>query len=87
MSYIKDFIVEFLYVFVNKEYRYLQDVGAIIRKHRMLLKMSQSQLAFEVGLTLRQIQRIEKGDTNSGIIYYYRIAEALEVELKELLDF
>jgi transcriptional regulator with XRE-family HTH domain len=47
--------------------------------------MSQSQLAYEVSVTLRQIQRMEAGETNASIVSYYRIAQVLEVDLNILL--
>lgn len=52
----------------------------------MQLRMSQSQLAYETGTTLRQIQRIERGDYNAGILYFVRIARSLSSTLDELLQ-
>lgn len=73
------------YFEINREK--LSAIGDKIRKTRMLKSISQSQLAFEVNTTLRQIQRIELGEINAGILYYIQIAEVLETPLKDLLDF
>ena len=64
----------------------LKLLGANIRKARVSQKMSQSQLAFEAGTTLRQIQRIERGDYHAGIMYYWKIFEALRSNPNHLMD-
>ncbi len=48
------------------------------------MNLSQSQLAYETGTTLRQIQRIESGEINAGVLYYIKIAEVLEVDIIEI---
>ena len=68
---------------LNKEF--LPVYGDNIRRIRTNRNLSQSQLAFEVGTTIRQIQRIEKGEINAGILYYRSIAEILEGELIEII--
>lgn len=62
----------------------LRQLGDNIRKRRLQLRMSQSQLAYETETTLRQIQRIERGDYNAGILYFMRIARSLNSTLNDL---
>lgn len=65
---------------LNKvEGKFLKTIGENVRKHRVQNDISQSQLAFEINSSLRQVQRIENGEANSSIIYYYRIAEVLNI--------
>jgi transcriptional regulator with XRE-family HTH domain len=72
-------------VAVKKRASFLVQVGDRIRKERLKLGISQSQLAYEIKTSLRQIQRIENGEVNTGIISLYKIAEALEVDIKKLI--
>ncbi|MBC9811868.1 helix-turn-helix transcriptional regulator [Crocinitomicaceae bacterium CZZ-1] len=64
----------------------LPKIGDKIRKLRMSKNLSQSQLAFEVGTTLRQIQRIEVGTVNAGILYYIQIAKVLDIEFHDFFE-
>ena len=57
---------------------------AAVRKEKDL---TQHALAFETGLTLSQIARIETGVINTSLNTIFIIAKALEVEPKELFDF
>lgn len=69
----------------NPEKQFLFSLGENIRKYRLKNNMSQSQLAYEISVTLRQIQRMEAGETNASITFYYRIAQVLEIDLIHLL--
>lgn len=71
---------------LNKaENKILKSIGDNIRKYRLKQNISQSQLGFEISTTLRQIQRIEKGETNAGVLYFIKIAEALDIDINKLL--
>jgi len=48
---------------------------------------TQSQLAFESGLSLSQIARIETARINPTISTVIKIARTLDIPLKELFDF
>lgn len=61
-------------------------VGKRIRDTRKSLNMSQEDLANEADIPLSQIGRIERGETNPTISTLYVIANALNVDLKVLLD-
>ena len=71
---------------MNKaDHKLLKTVGDNIRKYRLKQNISQTQLAFEINSTLRQIQRIESGEYNAGLLYFIKIAEALEVDIKKII--
>jgi transcriptional regulator with XRE-family HTH domain len=69
----------------NSEKQFLFSLGENIRKYRLKNNMSQSQLAYEISVTLRQIQRMEAGEANASITSYYRIAQVLEIDLNSLI--
>ena len=60
------------------------NVGLRIRKLRLKTGLTQGQLAFECGIELSQISRIERGVINTSITTVYKIAEVLEISVKEL---
>ena len=53
----------------------------------MKQKISQDQLAFEIGTDQKQISRIERGEINTSIAHILAIASVLNVHVKELWDF
>ena len=63
----------------------LTSIGEKIRKYRVARGISQSQLAFEIDTTLRQIQRIEKGNIQAGVLYYINISKVLEIQLSDII--
>ncbi len=87
LSQLRNLIYEFLYVSNNEDSLILKTIGSNIRRIRVSIGLSQSQLAFEANTTIRQIQRIEKGTSNAGILFYILIAEVLQVDLNTLSDF
>ena len=48
---------------------------------------TQSQLAFESGLSLSQIARIETARINPTISTVFKLARTLDIPLRELFDF
>jgi len=67
--------------------RIIKKLGKKIRTLRKAQKISQSQLSFESNVRINQIGRIERGEINTSISTIIAIAEALDVELKDLFDF
>jgi len=61
-------------------------VGQNIRIRRMASRMSQEQLAHNLGITFQQVQKYEKGTNRIGSGRLLRIASILGVELTELFD-
>ncbi len=54
-------------------------VGGRIRMRRMMLKLSQTQLANELGVTFQQVQKYEKGTNRVGASRLQKIANVLGV--------
>lgn len=61
-------------------------LGARIRELRLQKEMSQEDLANEADVPLSQIGRIERGENNPTISTLYVIAQALDTDLKSLVD-
>lgn len=61
-------------------------VGIRIRNIRKSQGMSQQILAYEVDMEKTNISRIEAGRTNVTVKNLYKIAQALGVTMKEIVD-
>jgi transcriptional regulator with XRE-family HTH domain len=60
-------------------------LGANIRKIREEKdQYSQSKLAIEIGMSVNQVARIERGETNPTVKTLTLIARALKVDIKDL---
>ncbi len=62
----------------------LSDLASNVRLLREERAWSQAQLAARAGLDVRQVQRIEQGTTDIGVVHLCRIARALSAELGPL---
>jgi len=71
----------------SKNNKRLRILGTHIKSLRRSQNISQAQLAFESKLTRLQIGRIERGEINCGITNLFDIADALDIDPKELLNF
>lgn len=71
------------------EEAYLQKLGTRIRKLRLEQKLSQTKLASMIGSTEGKayVSRIELGKANISISVLHRIATALDVKVRDLIDF
>jgi transcriptional regulator with XRE-family HTH domain len=56
------------------------------RRHRQLKNMTQEQLALEAGMERSYVSDLERGTRNPTVRALGRLAEALGVEPKELLE-
>ncbi|VAX07880.1 hypothetical protein MNBD_GAMMA26-2356 [hydrothermal vent metagenome] len=61
--------------------------GRKLRLLRMQVDLTQEQLAEQVGLTIESISNIERGIFGPKFDNLEKIANALNVEVKELFDF
>ncbi len=66
---------------------FLKAFGCHLKFTRKRLGFSQEKLAYEAGIELRQLGRIERGEINTGIVSLKIIAETLNIEVKELFEF
>jgi transcriptional regulator with XRE-family HTH domain len=57
-----------------------------VRKYRQQRKLTQEQLAFEAQIDLTYMGGIERGKRNPSLLVMARIADALGVQLAELLS-
>jgi len=71
---------------ISKEL-FIINFGVHIRQLREKNNMSQQDLANDCNISKRQIGRIERGEINTTLKTIITIANALEIEPKELLNF
>ena len=64
----------------------LKSFGARVRAKRGLLGISQEELADRCGLHRTYIGGVERGERNPTLLTMYRIAKALGVGIRELID-
>ncbi|MFV5699990.1 helix-turn-helix domain-containing protein [Flavobacterium sp. ZT3R17] len=70
---------------ISKEL-FIINFGVHLRKLREKNNMSQQDLANDCNISKRQIGRIERGEINTTLGTIINIANALEIEPKELLN-
>ena len=61
-------------------------IGESIRAHRLIVGMSQSDLARRLGVSFQQIQKYEKGMNRVGAGRLPQIAEIFEIPISALFD-
>ena len=62
-------------------------VGFKIKKYRKKKGWTQDQLAFEANLHRAYIGQIERGEKNIGLKNLEKIARALNIKVKDLVNF
>lgn len=70
-----------------EDQKLIDRVAIKVKQLRNALDISQDELALRADTTKSQVYRIEHGEINSSLATLGRLAKALGVELKELLDF
>lgn len=63
----------------------LENIGLNIRKYRKQMKLSQVDLAVEVGIDRSYLSEIENGRVNPTINILYAIADSLNVSIVNFL--
>lgn len=74
-----------IYKVSAKKDKYLFQLGEKIRDLRLQKNLSQFELAVKLNRDQQSIQRVEKGRVNPSIYFLVEIAEALKVEVEEIL--
>ena len=69
------------------EETFIANLGIHIRQLREKKNLSQQDLADDCGIPKPQIARIERAKINTTVKTLVKIANALDIEPKELLDF
>lgn len=59
----------------------------MIRKYRQLKKISQEELAEEINISWRQLQRIEQNEEKTRITTFKKLVKALNIPDDELINF
>lgn len=59
-------------------------IGQIIRERRETLKVTQAQLASQIGVTFQQVQKYERGVNRVSAATLLNIAEALKCHVADL---
>ena len=75
-----------LHVPYYRDEKIIKDFGKTIKKYRLLIGISQEELADRSELDLTQIGRIQRGITNTSISIANKLAKALNVSIKELFE-
>ena len=66
---------------------YLKSFGLHIKKIRLNKNLTQEEVAELSEFTRSYYTEIETGKRNTSLLNLYKISKALEVEMKELVDF
>jgi XRE family transcriptional regulator, aerobic/anaerobic benzoate catabolism transcriptional regulator len=61
-------------------------IGSRIKARRRVLKMSQEELAFEVGISPTYLSQIESGNRNISLEVLFNLAAALKLDLPGLVE-
>lgn len=64
----------------------LKNFGAKVRHYRNLLGLSQEKFAEKANVHRTYIGTVERGETNITLVNVYKLAEALEVSVTQLLE-
>lgn len=59
----------------------------MIRQYRLKKKLSQEELAEEIGITWRHLQRLEYNEENTRVSTFKKIVKALDVPDEEIIRF
>lgn len=70
----------------NKQKVYLKKLGNNIREARNKLEISQEEFAFRADLDRTYIGGVERGERNISILTLQKLADALKVNIKNLID-
>ncbi len=62
------------------------EIGQRVELRRLIMKLSQTQLANILGVTVKQVQRYEKGVSRIAVSELVKIAEALRVPITYFYD-
>lgn len=67
--------------------RILRALGTLVKKQRMLLKLSQEELGFRANLDRTYISGVERGVRNPSLTALVSIASGLGITVSELLEY
>lgn len=76
-----------MYVAYLRDKIYLRQFGIHLQKLRTSKGMTQAELAYECGMEISQISRMERGMLNTSISNIYLMSKALGIHPMEFLNF
>ena len=59
----------------------------MIKQYRKRLKLSQEELAEEIGISSRHLQRLEHNEENTRVSTFKKIVKALDIPDDEIIKF
>ena len=59
----------------------------MIKQYRKRLKLSQEELAEEIGISSRDLQRLERNEENTRVSTFKKIVKALDIPDDEIIKF
>ncbi len=59
----------------------------MIKQYRKRLKLSQEELAEEIGISSRHLQRLERNEENTRVSTFKKIVKALDIPDDEIIKF
>ena len=71
----------------NAEKKFIVNFGNLVKNIRIERNLSQEMLANDANIPINQIGRIERAEINTSIITIFKIAKALQINIKDLFDF
>lgn len=77
----------FSYVITIKNERVMKAFGKHLKSIRIAKGLSQERLSILANIPLSQMGRIERGEVNTTISSIYALADALNINAKELFEF
>lgn len=66
---------------------FLIKLGDRIKHLRLQQGLSRVQLAFEIESSVRYVLSVEKGEKNIGCVTIFKIAKALDTDIRNLFEF
>lgn len=72
---------------IEKDIAFLKGFGKQLKKLRQEKGISQAQLAYEAGIEISQISRIERGLINTTIANAKLISKILDIPITKLFEF
>ncbi len=81
------FTFQHLSTMENDEKKFIVNFGNLVRTIRIEKNLSQEMLANDANIPINQIGRIERAEINTSLVTIFKIANALQIDIKDLFDF
>ena len=72
---------------MNEEQKFVRNFGKHLKEIRLKKGFSQEMLAIDADIPVNQVGRIERAEIKTTLGTIYKLANALQISPKELLDF